>query len=306
MSSPSKSAAQAWTAADIGDQSGRVVIVTGANSGLGLEVATRLAEHGAAVVMACRNVAKAEEAVTQLRAEVPGASVAISELNLADLASVAAFAQSFRASHERLDLLINNAGLMAVDHSYTAQGFEMQFGVNHLGHYALTEQLLPLLERTPGSRVATMASMGHRAGRMRFDDLMRKRRYDRWFAYTQSKLANLLFTAELQRRLAEQGSTTIAVAAHPGSTHTDLGTEGSGLTNRITAALYPIFSQTVKQGALPMLRAATDPNVAGGEFYGPRYIVAGRAVRERPSRRARNVADARRLWEISAQLTRVG
>ncbi|SOD74224.1 NAD(P)-dependent dehydrogenase (short-subunit alcohol dehydrogenase family) [Jatrophihabitans sp. GAS493] len=292
-----------WTAADIGDQSGRVVVVTGANSGLGLEISSRLAEHGAHVVMACRDVAKAGRAAEQLRRDVAQASVEVSELDLADLGSVAAFAQSFTASHDRLDLLINNAGLMAVDHSRTAQGFEMQFGVNHLGHFALTEHLLPTLVRTAGSRVATMASMGHRGGRMRFDDLMRKRKYNRWLAYTQSKLANILFTSELQRRLAAQGVTTIAVAAHPGSSHTDLGTEGSGVTNRVTTLLYPIFSQSVAKGALPMLRAVTDPDVVGGDFYGPRFVVAGWPVRERPSRRARNADDARRLWEISAELT---
>jgi protochlorophyllide reductase len=192
---------------------------------------------------------------------------------------------------------------MAVDRSRTVDGFETQLGVNHLGHFALTNQLLPLLGQTPGSRVVSMSSLGHRAGRMRFEDLMGERRYGRWSAYFQSKLANLLFTAALQRRLAADGSTTAALTAHPGLSSTDLGNEGTGLTNRVTSTFMPSVAQPAAAGALPMLRAATDPSATGGQFYGPRFLVAGEPVVETPSRRARDGAVAERLWQVSAELT---
>ena len=291
-----------WTAVDIPDQTGRVAVVTGANSGLGLEVATRLAEHGATVVLACRNPEKAEAALGSIRAAVPGAAVEAANLDLASMASIASFAAELATRHHRLDLLVNNAGLMAVDRSTTADGFETQFGVNHLGPFALTQRLLPLLTGTPGSRVVTVSSVGHRAGRIRFADLMAEQRYGRWRAYFQSKLANLLFTAELQHRLAASGAATIAVAAHPGFARTDLGREGTSLSNRLTAAVYPFTTQSVRQGALPILRAATDPGVAGGEFYGPRLLVAGSPVQETPSRRARSRTAASQLWDRSADL----
>ena len=201
-----------------------------------------------------------------------------------------------------MDLLVNNAGLMAIDEARTAQGVEMQFGVNHLGHFALTARLLPLLLATPGSRVGTMSSMGHRGARGQADPRL-ERRYDRWQAYFQSKLANLLFTAELQRRLAAAGASTIAVAAHPGASNTDLGTEGSGLANR-GMRFAPFFTQSAEAGARPMLRALTDPAVRGGEFYGPRFVVLGATpVRETPTRAARDSAAARRLWETSVELS---
>ncbi|MDQ2754544.1 MAG: oxidoreductase [Actinomycetota bacterium] len=294
-----------WTADDIDDQHGRTAVVTGANAGLGLEIATRLAEYGATVVLACRNLAKAESAATGIRAYHPDAQVEVLPLDLADLSSVRKFVDHFEAAHDRLDLLVNNAGLMAVDESRTADGFETQLGVNHLGHFALTAHLRPILQATPHSRVAAMSSMGHRAGRMDFDDLMGERRYGRWRAYFQSKLANLLFTAELQRRLEAAGSSTIAVAAHPGGTSTDLGTEGHGLTNRVMGLLGPTATQPVFIGALPMLRALTAPDVRGAQYYGPRWLMAGPPVLETPSRRARNASDAQRLWELSAKLTGV-
>src|SRR6478672_1495653 len=214
-----------WIPADIPDLTGRRAIVTGANAGLGLEVAHGLAAHGAEVVLACRNTAKAEAAAVAIRERTPGAKVEVGALDLADLDSVAAFAAT---QSGRLDLVVNNAGLMAIDEARTAQGVEMQFGVNHLGHFALTARLLPLLLATPGSRVGSMSSMGHRAARGQAPP----ERYNRWQAYFHSKLANLLFTAELQRRLAAAGASTIAVAAHPGASNTDLGTEGSGVSNR--------------------------------------------------------------------------
>lgn len=292
-----------WKLSDIPDQTGRQVIVTGANSGLGFEVTKRLARAGASVTMACRNVAKAEAAAGQIRELVPGAKVEVAVLDLADLHSVASFAKEYAAKHDRLDVLVNNAGLMAVDRGRTADGFEMHIGVNHLGHYALTQHLLPLLIATPGSRIATMTSMGHRLGLMRFGDLMSQRPYFRWTAYTQSKLANLLFTVGLQQRLAATGAATIAVTAHPGASNTDLGYEGHSITNRLSEFVMSHFAQPAAVGSLPMLRAVTDPAVRGGEYYGCQYVVSGKPVRVKPALRARSTKAAEKLWNISAELT---
>jgi protochlorophyllide reductase len=293
-----------WTTADLPDLTGRRAVVTGANAGLGYQVARSLCAAGAEVVLACRNPAKAEAAAADIRGSVPSAIVSVDSLDLADLASVRAFAEGLTARHDRLDLLINNAGLMALDASRTADGFETQFGVNHLGHFALTTRLLPLLLATPGARIATMSSMGHRAGRLDLGDLMFDRRgYQRWAAYFQSKLANLLFTAELHRRLTAAGSTTIAVTAHPGASGTELGKEGSSLANRAMGSVVPRLTQSATDGALPMLRAAGDPAVRGGQFYGPRWLVRGRPVLETPSRRAQDAAAAEALWVASAELT---
>jgi len=294
--------AKGWTEKDMPSLEGRVALVTGANAGLGLEAAVVLARKGAKVLLACRNMAKAEAAAEQVRATAMG-EVGIVSLDLASLSSVAACAKLVREREAQLDLLLNNAGLMAVDEARTEDGFEMQLGVNHLGHFALTAGLAPLVLATPGSRIVTMSSMGHRAGRMHFDDLFfEKRRYDRWRPYFQSKLANLLFTAELHRRLTAATSATMALTAHPGGSKTDLGQEGGGITNKL---LKPIDfgAQSAAQGALPLLRAATDPTATGGQFYGPNLIVRGHPVVETPSRRARDADDARRLWNRSEELT---
>jgi protochlorophyllide reductase len=289
-----------WTPADIPDLTGRRAVVTGANAGLGLEIVHALAARGADVVLACRNTAKADAAAAQVRARTPAAKLEVRALDLSDLESVASFADGVDGP---LDLLVNNAGLMAVDESRTAQGFETQFGVNHLGHFALTARLMPLLLATPGSRVGSMSSMGHRAARGTADPTL-TRPYDRWQSYFQSKLANLLFTAELQRRLAEAGASTMAVTAHPGGSNTDLGTEGSGLLNAGMRILVPFVAQSAELGARPMLRALTDPGVRGGEFYGPRFVVRGAVpVRETPTRAARDADAARRLWATSVELT---
>jgi NAD(P)-dependent dehydrogenase (short-subunit alcohol dehydrogenase family) len=294
-----------WTAADIPEQGGRVAVVTGSNTGLGLEVATRLAEHDAIVVLACRNSEKAERAAAGIRAQVSGARVELGSLDLASLTSVAAFADWFSTHYDRLDLLINNAGLMAVDQSRTEDGFESQFQVNYLGAFALTQCLRLTVEATPGARVATMSSAAHRPGRIHFDDLNGDHNYKRWRAYMQSKVANLLFTLELQRQFVAGSSDSIAVAAHPGFTFTELGNKGrnQSLSNRFAAAAMTVC-QSIPQGALPMLRAATDPAVRGGEFYGPRFHITGPPVLEKPARRARNSADAHKLWEISTALVR--
>lgn len=294
-----------WTVADLPDQTGRTAVVTGANSGLGLHIATALAGSGATVILACRNIQKADTAADGIRSVLPTAEVEVQQLDLADLGSISRFVDRFRAASPALDLLVNNAGLMAVDESTTVDGFETQLGVNHLGHHALTAGLLPLMLNVPGSRVATMSSMGHRAGRLVLDDLMFERRgYQRWGAYFQSKLANLLFTADLHRRFTAAGAATIAVAAHPGASSTDLGTEGSGASNRLVGP-FVALAQPAATGALPMLRALTAPDVRGGEFYGCRYLALAAPVRETPSRRARRADDAAALAVETARLTGV-
>lgn len=255
-------------------------------------------------MLACRSASRGSAARDELVRDTGRTNVEVRPLDLASLSSVAEFAAHAAATLDRLDVLVNNAGLMAIDESRTADGFEMQFGVNHLGHAALTHALFPLLTRTTRSRVVNVASMGHRLGRFRQDDPMFERHgYRRWPAYFQSKLANLLFTSELQRRFEAAGVTTLAVAAHPGASHTDLGTEGTAVSNRLVATVVPRVTQSAAAGALPILRAATDPDVRGGEFYGPRWIVRGRPVLETPSRRARRVDDAATLWTLTERLT---
>ncbi|NNK07691.1 MAG: SDR family NAD(P)-dependent oxidoreductase, partial [Myxococcales bacterium] len=255
---------QSWTAEQLGDQSGRIAIVTGANSGIGFETARVLAEKGATVVMACRNLDKANPKAEEIRTANPGAMVEVMQLDLSDLESVKRFAQEFRGKYQRLDLLINNAGIMVPPYGQTAQGFETQFGVNHLGHFALTGALLGLITNTPGSRIVTVSSVAHLFGKIDFSDLNWENGYKAQAAYGQSKLANLLFTYELQRRLAAAGKDTLAVAAHPGWTETNLQVHAKGVKflNRFLAQAPPM-------GALPTLYAATAPDVNGAEYFGP-------------------------------------
>jgi NAD(P)-dependent dehydrogenase (short-subunit alcohol dehydrogenase family) len=297
--------ARAWSADDIPDQLGRTFVVTGANSGIGYEAALQLARRRGRVVLACRNQEKGRRAADALVAATPGASVEVRPLDLADLASVRAFAARFLETSDRLDGLVNNAGIMAVPRGLTADGFELQFGTNHLGHFALTGLLLPALLATASARVMTVSSGGHRPGRIRFDDLAGERRYGRWPAYFQSKLANLLFTYELQRRLEAGGHEVIAVAAHPGVARTELG-KATPLQARLLT-LGERFQQPASAGALPTLRAATDPDVRGGEYYGPAGFLetAGPPVRVGSSRASRDRDTARRLWDRSIELTDV-
>jgi NAD(P)-dependent dehydrogenase (short-subunit alcohol dehydrogenase family) len=302
-----------WTAADVPDQSGRVAVVTGASGGLGLETARVLAARGATVVLACRDTEKAGRAAGQIQAETNRASVRVVRLDLASLASVRRAAEEIRDTCARLDLLINNAGVMAVPYSRTEDGFELTLATNHLGPFALTGLLLGRLLDTPGSRVVTVSSIGHRmgAGAMRFEDLQFERDYQPWPAYYQSKLANLLFSYELQSRLAAAGAGTIALAAHPGNARTELWRH----TPRLTRTLYRPglstltfwFAQSAPAGALATLRAATDPAARGGEYYGPpgRLQYAGHPVRVESSARSHDAAAARRLWEVSERLTGV-
>jgi NAD(P)-dependent dehydrogenase (short-subunit alcohol dehydrogenase family) len=294
---------KAWSFADIPDQTGRTAIVTGANSGIGLETARMLAKKGAHVVLACRNPEKGKAAIDSIEADGPAGRAVLAQLDLSDLASVEEFASAFAGRHDRLDLLIDNAGVMVPPFSRTAQGFELQFGTNHLGHFALTARLMPLLLRTHGSRVTAVSSTAHNIGRIDFDDLnWNERRYKPWAAYGQSKLANLLFARELDRRLVAAGATTRATAAHPGWTATDLQR-----TSGFVRFFNPMFAMKPSGGALPTLRAATDPSVEGGTYWGPSGFgeLTGPPVAARVSKRGLDAATAARLFDVSEELTGV-
>jgi NAD(P)-dependent dehydrogenase (short-subunit alcohol dehydrogenase family) len=293
-----------WDERAIPSLEDKVALITGSNSGLGLQTALILAAKGALVVLACRNEAKAAGAAGRLRS-AGGRDPEVLELDLASLASVRRSASEMRDRHGRLDILVNNAGLMATDPAHTEDGFEMQFGVNHLGHFALTALLAPLLLAAPASRVVTVSSLAHRVGTLDLSDLFFERRgYDRWRAYCQSKLANLFFTFELDRRLRDAGVTTRAVAAHPGASRTDLGHEGTGVTNHLLKFFGPLIPPA-RLGALSIVRAAVDPGASGGDFYGPQCWLAGYPRLETPSRRCRSRSTAAALWARSEDLTGV-
>jgi NAD(P)-dependent dehydrogenase (short-subunit alcohol dehydrogenase family) len=304
-----------WTAADIPDQSGRVAVVTGANSGLGRITSRELARAGAHVVMTARDAERGEEALEAVRADVADAQVELASLDLADLSSVRDFARRFADSHEGLDILVNNAGVMALPRRETADGFEMQFGTNHLGHFALTGLLLERLLARPEPRVVTISSGAHRMGKIDFDDLQGERRYRRWGAYGQSKLANLLFARELQRRAEEAGSPLRSVAAHPGYAATNLQSAASrtdkGLVSRVGGAVMAVSNRVLAQsdemGALPLLYAATVPDVPGGGYVGPdrMFEQRGHPTLVGSSKEGQDMDTARRLWEVSEELTGV-
>jgi NAD(P)-dependent dehydrogenase (short-subunit alcohol dehydrogenase family) len=301
-----------WTAADIPDLSGRTAVVTGANSGLGLVASIELARHGASLTMACRDPQRAARALQQVFDAAPGADVRLAPLDLADLGSVRAFADSWSSDHpEGLSLLINNAGVMAIPRGTTADGFERQLGTNHLGHFALTGLLLPALLRRPTSRVVTVSSNAHKMGRMNFEDLQSERSYRRWRAYGQSKLANLLFAAELQRRADEADAPLLSLAAHPGYAATNLTTAGPASGSSLAGAAMRVFDrilgQSAEQGALPELYAATAPGVPGGVYVGPDGFGEQRGYPTvvQPTDAARDQAAAARLWEESERLTGV-
>jgi NAD(P)-dependent dehydrogenase (short-subunit alcohol dehydrogenase family) len=290
--------------------SGKNVIVTGANSGVGYEAARAFAEKGAHVVFACRSRERAEEAVNELHQQKPGISAEIILLDLADLASIHDFAQQYKATHESLDILVNNAGLMAIPYRETADGFEMQFGTNHLGHFALTGLLLDRLLGTDGARVVTVSSGLHRSGKLNFDDLQGTQRYDKRAAYSQSKLANLLFAYELQRKLVGAGQEVISIGAHPGYSATNLqhvgpNMEESAIQRGFMTVANSLFAQSSEMGALPTLYAATAPDVNGCDFIGPGGFMnmRGYPVKELSSDASYDEADARRLWSVSEGLT---
>jgi NAD(P)-dependent dehydrogenase (short-subunit alcohol dehydrogenase family) len=291
-----------WNEHQIPDQHGKVAIVTGANTGLGFETARMLAEHGATVVLAVRNVDKGKQAAARIDGDV-----IVQALDLTSLDSVRSAAGDLRAAHRRIDLLINNAGVMYTPRQTTADGFEMQFGTNHLGHFALTGLLLDRLLPVPGSRVVTVSSTGHRIrAAIHFDDLQWERSYSRTGAYGQSKLANLMFTYELQRRLATRG-TTIAVAAHPGVSNTELTRNTPAALRLPVTWLAPLLTQTAEMGALPTLRAATDQTVVGGQYYGPsgRGEIQGYPTLVTSSPESHDETVQKRLWTLSEELTGV-
>lgn len=297
-----------WTAADVPDQSGRVAIVTGANTGIGYEAALVLAGKGAKVVVAVRNLDKGAAAVAALKRVHPGADVTVQELDLSSLASVRAAAEDLGAALPRIDLLINNAGVMYPPKQTTADGFELQFGTNHLGHFALTGLLLHNLLDVPGSRVVTVASLAHRQlADIHFDDLQWERKYNRVAAYGQSKLANLMFTYELQRRLGAAGASTIAVAAHPGISNTELMRHVPGTSIPGVMKLAGLVTNSPAVGALPTLRAATDPAVQGGQYYGPSGFqeAVGHPVLVESNAKSHDMAVQQRLWTVSEELTGV-
>jgi len=296
-----------WTAADIPDLSGRRVIVTGANSGLGLVTATELARHGADVVMACRDLAKGESAAAGVR-RVAAGEVTLASLDLANLASIHEFASAHAGS--TLDLLFNNAGVMAIPRAVTADGFEMQFGTNHLGHFALTGLLLPALRRSASPRVVTVSSNAHKFGRINFNDLMGLTKYSRWRSYGQSKLANLLFAFELQRSVDSAGIALLSMAAHPGWSSTNLMSNGpspSGINGQATRFAERAMAQSAEQGALPQLFAAVVPGLPGASYIGPDGLgeMKGNPHPVTATKAAYDRETAARLWDVSSMLTGV-
>ena len=293
-----------WTSDDVPGQQGRLAVVTGANTGLGFETARVLAARGASVVLAVRDIEKGKRAAARIAGTAPGANVTVQPLDLTSLDSIRAAAGELRARHPRIDLLINNAGVMFPPRQATRDGFELQLGTNHLGHFALTGLLLEQMLPVPGSRVVTVSSLAHRIrARINFGDLQSERSYRRVGAYGQSKLANLMFTYELHRRLWHGMRATIAVAAHPGLA----GTELTRNSPAIAAFFYALVSQKAAMGALPTLRAATDPGVVGGQYYGPGRLFGARGYPElaHSSGQSHDTAIQRRLWAVSEELTGV-
>ena len=294
-----------WTAKDMPDQSGRVVAITGANSGVGYESAVAFAQKGARVVMACRSLDKAEAARRDLLQRAAGATVDVLKLDLGSLKSIHQFAETFNAEYDRLDILMNNAGIMTPPYGKTADGFETQFGTNHLGHFALTGLVLPKLLETPQSRVVTVSSGAYMRARIDFENLQSEKGYRAWAAYGQSKLANILFMRELERKLEAVHADVISVSSHPGYAVTNLQSRGSGIQKLGMRLMRPFMSQSAELGATYQLYAATAPEIHGGEFFGPERYVVGRVVRVEVNARGKNEVDAARLWQISEQLTGV-
>jgi NAD(P)-dependent dehydrogenase (short-subunit alcohol dehydrogenase family) len=299
-----------WTAENIPDLTGKTIIVTGANCGIGCEAAKEFARKGAHIILACRNLDKAKAALDQIQAEIPYARAEVVQLDLSSLESVHRFADAFKAKYDRLDVLVNNAGIMWAPYGKTEDGFESQFGTNHLGHFALTGLLIDLLCKTPGSRVVNVSSTGHRAGVMDFENLMFENGegYSRHGAYGRSKLANLLFTYELQHRFEANNIAAIATAAHPGGSNTNLSRHvENSWWFRLLRPLLAVIAQSAAMGALPIIRAAVDPNARGGEYYGPDGFRESRGypVLVQSNEASHSEEDARNLWEVSEKLTGV-
>ena len=297
-----------WTVENIPDLLNRTIIVTGANSGLGYETSKALAQKQAIVILACRNLEKGEAARQKILREFPQASLKVMALDLSSLDSIRVFADAYQRDYQSLDVLINNAGVMALPRRTTADGFEMQFGTNHLGHFALTGLLIKLLQATPDSRVVTVSSNLHRNGRLNFDDLQSEKRYNRWQAYSNSKIANLYFAYELQRRLTKTGSSTMSVAAHPGYAATNLQSSGKRFIER-WAMFWSnlLFAQPAKMGALPQLYAAVSSDVEGGDYIGPDGFneMRGYPQKVRSISISYDKEIAQELWQVSENLTGV-
>ncbi len=301
-----------WTADDIPDQRGKVIIITGANSGLGLESTKALAAKNATIVMACRNLDKAEKAKDSILAQQPDADLQVMELDNASLASIRTFTENFKGTHSRLDLLMNNAGVMAIPRSETQDGFEMQFGVNHLGHFALTLQLVDIMRETTNARIHCTSSSAAFSASINFDDLMGKENYSRWRAYSQSKLANALFAIELNRRLQNNGYPVIANSSHPGLVMTNLqqnSLESSGSPSAEKFAYRfaaPLFAQKPTMGVLPQLYASVSAEAEGGKFYGPKTLrMRGYPAAQKCNAALDNQSIRDRLWTVSAELTEI-
>ena len=301
-----------WTTDHIPNLNGKTAVVTGANSGLGFQTSLELARKGAHVVLACRNLTRGQAAGRQILEKIPGASLEVLPLDLGDLQSVQSFVETFQQKYSHLHILINNAGVTGIPRTLTKNGFEMQFGVNHLGHFALTGRLFETILMTPGSRLVTVGSLAHRYGDIHFDDLMSEKHYSDWAAYAQSKLANLLFAFELQRRLSAAGSETISLAAHPGYSETRLLTGGPELSGvEWKKVLYRLgnflLAQPPDRGALPELYASVDPQAQGGAYIGPsgwgEMFGYPKVVQAHPKARDRDLAE--RLWRVSEELTGV-
>ena len=300
-----------WTAAAMPSQAGKTILVTGANSGIGYQAALELARHGAHVLLGCRSQAKGQDALGRLQAEIPAARAEVVELDMASLASVRTFAAAFVARGQALDVLVNNAGVMALPkREVTPDGFERQFGTNHLGHFALTGLLLPALQAATAARVVTVASLAHRNGKIEWDNLQSERSYGPWDAYNASKLANILFAKELERRARRGGLHLVSIPVHPGVSRTNIFENGPGTSNlkaKILALLAPLLTQDDAMGALPTEYAATAPGVKGGEYIGPNgfgeFKGYPKVVQPRPQ--ALDQATGERLWTVSEQLTGV-
>ena len=292
-----------WSLDQAGKQDGRIAIITGANIGLGLNTALQLAGKGCTVVLACRNLDKAEAAKREILNQFPKAKVQCQMLDLSSLASVRSFAAEFLVKHSRLDLLINNAGIMMPPYSLSEDGFESQLAANYLGHFALTGQLLPLLEITPGARAVSLSSLAHNWSGLQFDDLQFTRGYNKRKAYGQSKLACLMFAYELNRRLQKSGSKVLSVAAHPGVSATNLGQHFP----KFLEMFMPLVGQPAADGALPTLYAALGSDISGGDYCGPRSLqqMRGAPVKVGSNRASRNESDTRKLWMVSEELTGV-
>jgi len=299
---------QKWTTANIPDLSGKVIIVTGGNIGLGYESVKAFYEKGAEVILACRSVDKGEKAKAEIEKAGAKGKIVVMELDLADLASVKAFSKAFKAKYSQLDVLLNNAGIMTTPYFLTKDGFEGQMGTNHLGHFALTGELMDLIARTPSSRVVNVSSSGHKAGKMNFDDLLFAdgKGYGRMKAYGRSKLSNLLFTYELQRFFENKEVESIALAAHPGGSQTNLDQHINTMWwFKLVRPLFEAMTQSAAMGALPQIRASVDPEVKGGQYYGPQKGMTGYPILVQSNKASHNKADQRKLWDMSEELTGV-